>query len=67
MQIFTTCPQFIRTIPNLPYDTKHVEDVDTDSEDHIFDETKYFCMCEPMPVELPQKKKRKQYSPFERT
>lgn len=65
MQIFSSCPQFIRTIPNLPYDLKHVEDVDTDSEDHIFDEAKYFLMCAPMPIALPPKKKIKQYSPFE--
>lgn len=64
LQVFSNCRQFIRTIPNLPYDLKHVEDVDTDSEDHIFDETKYFLMMQPMPIALPAKKKIKQYSPF---
>jgi hypothetical protein len=43
---------------------RKVEDVDTDSEDHIFDESKYFLMMQPMPVALPAKKKIKQYSPF---
>lgn len=64
LQVFKDCQQFIRTIPNLPYDLKRVEDVDTDSEDHIFDETKYFLMMQPMPIALPAKKKIKQYSPF---
>ena len=34
LYVFDTCRDFIRTIPNLPYDPKHPEDVDTDAEDH---------------------------------
>lgn len=33
-QVFKTCRHFIRTIPALVYDSKHVEDIDTDGEDH---------------------------------
>jgi hypothetical protein len=44
---FTTCPDTIRTIPALQHDDKKVEDVDTDSEDHAGDETRYACMARP--------------------
>jgi len=39
--VFNTCRQFIRTVPALPRDTRKIEDVDTASEDHIGDETRY--------------------------
>lgn len=41
ISIFDTCRQFIRTIPNLPRDPDHRDDVDTDAEDHIADEARY--------------------------
>lgn len=41
MYIFERCTQFIRTIPTLPRDEKYPDDVDTDAEDHIGDETRY--------------------------
>jgi hypothetical protein len=46
--IFSTCKQFIRTIPTLVYDDKHVEDIDTDQEDHIYDECRYVLMEHPI-------------------
>ena len=48
MYIFNTCKAFIRTIPTLVYDDNKVEDLDTDGEDHIADETRYFCMAHPI-------------------
>lgn len=41
--IFVTerCTNFIRTIPVLPRDDKDLDDVDTEAEDHIGDETRY--------------------------
>jgi hypothetical protein len=39
--VFSSCRQFIRTVPMLPRDLKNLDDVDTDSEDHIGDETRY--------------------------
>ena len=39
--VFDRCGQFIRTVPSLPRDEKIMDDVDTDSEDHIGDETRY--------------------------
>lgn len=41
---FSTCKHFIRTIPALVYDEKHVEDIDTDGEDHIYDMVRYVFM-----------------------
>jgi PBSX family phage terminase large subunit len=48
MYIFSTCEDFIRTVPLLQYDKNRAEDVDSDGEDHIADETRYFCMYRPM-------------------
>ena len=48
MYVFSTCRQFIRTMPLLRYDRVKVEDVDTDGEDHIADMTRYVCMARPM-------------------
>lgn len=39
--IFSNCKEFIRTIPNLVYSEKKVEDIDTETEDHIYDEARY--------------------------
>ena len=33
-----------RQIPQLVYDEKKVEDIDTTQEDHIYDECRYFLM-----------------------
>ena len=46
--VFNTCKHFIRTIPTLLYDEKKVEDIDTDLEDHIYDEWRYVMMENPM-------------------
>jgi hypothetical protein len=35
------CREFIRTVPTLPRSDKDLEDVNTDAEDHIGDETRY--------------------------
>ena len=42
--VFRNCKEFIRTIPQLVYDDKNVEDIDTTQEDHIYDECRYFLM-----------------------
>ena len=41
--VFSTCRQFIRTFPVLPRDPTNADDVDSSSEDHIGDETRYEC------------------------
>lgn len=45
---FNTCKHFIRTIPSLVYDERHVEDIDTTQEDHIYDMTRYVFMASPI-------------------
>ena len=66
MYVFNTCKNFIRTIPNLPYSLKHTEDVDTASEDHIFDESKYFMMMCPIATYEKPRSRRHKRSPFEK-
>lgn len=39
--VFDSCRQFIRTVPVLPRSEKDMDDVDSDAEDHIADETRY--------------------------
>ena len=39
--IFSTCEQFIRTVPTLPRDPRDMDDVDTKAEDHIYDVVRY--------------------------
>lgn len=41
--VFENCRQFIRTLPVLPRDTKKPDEIDSDAEDHVFDETSYRC------------------------
>ncbi|MDD4796171.1 MAG: phage terminase large subunit [Eubacteriales bacterium] len=55
LYVFDTCRDFIRTLPTLCYDAARVEDVDTASEDHIYDETRYFLMARPVGRPQPQK------------
>ena len=57
MYIFSTCEDWIRTVPTLPYSLKKPEDIDTDAEDHTYDETRYFLMSRPLtPTKRPPKK-----------
>jgi hypothetical protein len=39
--VFDHCHKFIELVPVLPRDEKDMDDVDTDAEDHIADETRY--------------------------
>lgn len=41
---FENCRDAIRTVPSLPRDSKKMDDIDTDSEDHIYDEIRYRIM-----------------------
>lgn len=64
MQVFSTCTEFIRTVPTLPYSLTKVEDIDTDSEDHVFDETRYLMMDHPIPTAPKPRAKPKAYDPY---
>lgn len=54
--VFNTCRDFIRTIPALLYDEKDYEDLDTNMEDHIADESRYAVMSRPWVKEKPPEK-----------
>jgi hypothetical protein len=50
--VFESCRHFIRTVPALVYSEADPEDVDTDGEDHIYDELRYVCMKNPIAARL---------------
>ena len=50
LYVFNTCRHFIRTLPNLVYDTVRCEDIDTSLEDHDYDAMRYFLMLQPIPA-----------------
>lgn len=56
MYVFNNCKAFIRTIPLMIYDEHKVEDLDTDLEDHVADEARYFCMSRPIAPRIVEKK-----------
>ena len=56
MYVFRNCRAFIRTLPLLQYNTQMGEDLDSDGEDHIADETRYFLMSRPIKPRLTEKK-----------
>ena len=61
---FATCKHFIRTVPALVYSESNVEDVDTKSEDHIYDEFRYVCMKNPIAPPKAAERKQKEYDPL---
>ena len=65
LYVFSTCKHFIRTVPNLVYDEKDVEDIDTDGEDHIYDELRYVCMKNPIAPRRRLPEKKQEYDPLD--
>jgi len=49
---------FWRTMPDLVMDENHPEDVDTDQEDHCYDDVRYACMSRPW-MQAPNKQEVK--------
>lgn len=43
-------PQWLRTVPILPRSNKDPDDVDTEAEDHAWDETRYFAVQPDFPL-----------------
>lgn len=66
MYIFSTCQDWLRTVPNLPYSMKKPEDVDSDAEDHSYDASRYFLMDHPITPKKKPPKAYKPYDPFDR-
>lgn len=50
-QIFRTCVNLARTLPELRYDKQRIEDVAGDCEDHAPEAARYFLMSRPSPME----------------
>lgn len=65
LYVFSTCKHFIRTIPALVYSEKHVEDIDTEGEDHIYDECRYVLMERPIAAPMLIKPKAHEYNPLD--
>ena len=51
IQIYSDCSHFIRTVPALILDEHNIEDVETDSEDHVYDEACHIMMRRPVKSE----------------
>ena len=47
LYVFSTCKDFIRTVPAMQHDPDRAEDLDTGGEDHVADEARYACMSRP--------------------
>ncbi len=47
LYVFSTCRDFLRTVPVLQHSQTRPEDLDTDAEDHAADEARYACMSRP--------------------
>jgi hypothetical protein len=50
--VFNNCTEFIRTVPVLPRKETDPEDVDTASEDHIYDEVRYRVLSKSKPAKV---------------
>ena len=55
LYVFDSCADFIRTVPVLQHDPTRPEDIDTEAEDHIADETRYACLSRPMIAPVPKR------------
>lgn len=64
LYVFSTCKHFIRTIPELVYSQTDVEDIDTEGEDHIYDELRYVAMENPINPPKRAERKLPEYDPL---
>lgn len=65
LYVFNTCKHFIRTVPALVYDESDVEDIDSDGEDHIYDELRYVAMENPINPPTKPAEPPKPWNPLE--
>lgn len=56
--VFNNCRHFLRTVPVIPADERQPEDVDTESEDHVWDELRYALTARHVPAIDPEELKR---------
>lgn len=57
LQVYDTCEQLIRTLPDLQADEHNIEDVDSNGEDHLYDALALMCMARPISMEKPKPRK----------
>ncbi len=62
LQVFSTCTDFIRTIPEQQHDLNKPEDLDTDGEDHAADELRYAIMSRPKPIATKEQLSSKRFN-----
>lgn len=65
-QVFHTCRAFIRTFRQLVYDRRKVEDINTEMEDHAYDECRYVLMERPISQRLPARAEAPALDPLDR-
>ena len=65
LYVFSTCKHFIRTVPNLVYDQTDVEDIDTDGEDHAYDECRYVLMERPIAPRKHHERRARGFDPLD--
>ena len=65
LYVFSTCKHFIRTVPALVYDETDVEDINTEGEDHIYDQCRYVCMANPIAAPVRKEQPKREWSPLE--
>jgi len=62
--VFPECRDTIRTLPMMQHDPDRIEDLQTDSDDHVVDEIRYACMSRPVVRPPPPLKSRQiEYRP----
>ena len=64
MYVFSNCKAFLRTMPKLMYSSTVPEDLDTEQEDHVADEVRYFCMARPIRPQVQQEADSYNHSPM---
>ncbi len=65
LYVFSSCKHFIRTVPALCYSEINVEDINSDMEDHIYDELRYVLMEYPISAFREEKKEKKLFDPLD--
>jgi len=65
-EVFSTCINFIRTIPANIHSVHKPEDLDTDGEDHTADELRYACASRPGATDISQRERENSISPWNR-
>jgi hypothetical protein len=46
--VYSSCSEFIRTIPSIALDEDNIEVIEDGQEDHCYDESCHICMARPM-------------------